>query len=110
MTQKYQVSWTRIAEIDLEQTVYFIAREQPETALSIFRSIRSKAETLKQHPDRGRYLPEFSHYQGLPFRELVISPWRLVYHIKLKRVEILAFFDSRRDIEEILFERLSRVL
>lgn len=109
MGKRYKVLWTLVAEKDLEQVVRFISCDHPQTALRTLHLVRSKAKSLKTHPQRGRRPPELIHLGSLPFRELITSPWRLLYRIKQKTVEVLGFFDGRRDLEEILFERLSRV-
>ena len=42
------------------------------------------------------------------WRELVIRPYRLVYRIEGDTVIVLAVFDARRDLEDLLLERLLR--
>jgi len=110
MTRKknYRLEWTRSAEVDLETVIDFIARSNPQNALQILQKIRVKATTLKQGAMRGRKLPELSYIGGLPYRELIITPWRLIYQIDNNSVQILGFFDGRRDLEDILYERLTR--
>ena len=109
MSKGYQVIWTPVAQKDLEVIVTFVAKENTQAALKIFRTIRMKAHSLYRFPKRGPTIPELAHIPELSFRELVISPWRLVYRIKQNHIEVLAFFDSRRDLSEVLFERLSRL-
>ncbi len=109
MARSYRVIWTPVAQKDLESVITFISQESLQAASKTFHTIRTKASLLYRYPHRGRSLPEFKHIQGLSFREIVITPWRLIYRIKQNRVEILAFLDSRRDLAELLFERLSRI-
>lgn len=108
--KNYKVLWAKEAQKDLSSIMDFIAEDKPDTALKLFRTIQDKAKSLKQFPERGRHPPEIAHLQGLPFHEMVLSPWRLVYRIQGDMVEVLAFFDGRRDLEDILYERLSRVI
>ena len=109
MSKPYKVIWTPVAQKDLEATITYLSKDSPKTALKILQTIRSKAATLYHFPKRGRRVPELGHVPELSFREIIISPWRLIYRIKQTQVEILAFFDGRRDLSEILFERLSRL-
>lgn len=109
MSRNFKVLWSLAAQRDLEDIVDFIARDKPKTAFRLFQSIRAKAEKLRSNSERGRRPPELAHLRGLPFRELVLPPWRLIYRIKDKAVEVLAFFDGRRDLEEVLYERLLRI-
>lgn len=106
MAKVYKVLWTGAAQADLESVVDFIAKENPITALRLFRFVRLKARGLNRYPERGRRPPEIAHMRGLPFRELILTPWRLMYRIQGRTVEVLAFFDGRRDLEEVIQERL----
>jgi hypothetical protein len=38
-----------------------------------------------------------------------VRPYRLVYRIEGNSVNVLALFDGRRDLEDILFERMLRM-
>ncbi len=42
------------------------------------------------------------------WRELLIEPYRLIYRIEGDTVTVLALFDGRRDLEDLLLERLVR--
>jgi len=109
MAVHYKVEWASIAGKDLKSIISYLAKDSVSIALTVLRKIRRKAASLYHHPQRGRSIPELSHLPGLNFRELIIPPWRLVYRVKGKKVEVLALFDSRRDLSEVLFERLSRI-
>ncbi|MDO8643401.1 MAG: type II toxin-antitoxin system RelE/ParE family toxin [bacterium] len=61
----------------------------------------------KEAPKVVIQLPEFLGLKSLPFREIIIYPWRVVYRVQNNTVEVLSVFDSRRDLEDILFERLT---
>ena len=43
------------------------------------------------------------------WREPIVRPYRLVYRIEGDTVTELAVFDGRRDLEDILLERLLRM-
>lgn len=109
MRRRYRVVWTDVAEKDLEAIVEYIAEESPQTALKVLRQIKKKADSLKSSPKRGRRVPEFADFRDIAFRELVLPPWRLIYRIVGRSVEVLSFLDSRRDLEELLYARLARV-
>lgn len=110
--KRFKVEWSPIAQKDLKSVISHISEDNPLIALKRLKMIRQKAASLYLFPQRGRIIPELRHLPELSFRELIISPWRLIYRIqesgKNKRIDILAFFDGRRDLEEVLFERISR--
>jgi hypothetical protein len=61
---------------------------------------------LTRLPDRGRVVPELLEFGITAWRELVAKPYRLMYRHEGRRVFIEGVFDDRRDLEELLIERL----
>ena len=107
MNKKYDIVWSNIAENDLKNIVEYIADDSPPNALKIFKRIKQKASSLYTFPERGRIVPELRDQGILQYRELVISPWRILYRISDKSVLVLSVLDSRRNIEDILLKRLT---
>lgn len=105
MSKSRKVVWTQTALRDLDRIIAFIYNDRPLVAKRLLKEIKTASQTLHKNSSRGRLVPELAHIPGLKFRELIMNPWRLIYQIN-SRVEILAFLDSRRDLDEILFERL----
>jgi addiction module RelE/StbE family toxin len=103
--KRFAVEWAQPASKDLENIIDYISYDNVDTAIAIFEKIKSKCIALKQFPDRGRIVPELKAYGILSYREVVISPWRVIYRISDKKVYILAVIDSRRNMEDILIER-----
>lgn len=106
MSEPYRVVWAAVAETDLRSIIAYIAEDSPQNALNILTKIRKQATDLCTQPERGRVVPEL-HDQGIMmYRELVISPWRLIYRISGLDVYVLSIIDSRRNVEDILLKRL----
>jgi toxin ParE1/3/4 len=104
----FRVLWTETAVRDLESLVGYIAAEAPINAGKVLARLKSAAESLKTAPERGRLAPELLQH-GLPvWRELIVRPHRILYRIDGRTVSVLAALDSRRDLEDILLERLIR--
>ncbi len=105
MKQVYEVIWAKIAENDLQTIVSYIAEDSVSRALQILRKLTKSASRLYQAPMRGRIIPEL-HAQGvLQYRELIVSPWRIIYRISGHKVFVLSVLDSRQNIEDILLKR-----
>lgn len=104
--KRFVVEWAQPAKMDLENIIDYISQESVDTAITIFEKIKSKCGTLNQFPDRGRIVPELKAYGILSYRELIISPWRVIYRTYDQIVYVLAVLDSRRNIDDILLERL----
>jgi len=104
----FRVLWTETAVRDLESLVGYIAAEAPINAGKVLARLKYTAESLKTTPERGRLVPELLQH-GLPvWRELIVRPYRILYRIDGRTVSVLAVLDSRRDLEDVLLERLIR--
>lgn len=103
--RRWGVEWAKPANNDLENIIDYIFQDNLDTAAALFEKIKSKCNTLNRFPDRGRIVPELKAYGVGSYRELIISPWRIIYRVSNQTVYVLAVIDSRRNIEDILIER-----
>jgi len=106
MNKRYEVIWSNVAENDLKNIIEYIAADSPSNAFRIFKNIEQTASNLYIFPERGRVVPELRDQGILQYRELIISPWRVIYRISEKIVYVLSVLDSRQNIEDILLKRL----
>ena len=107
MNKNYEVIWSNVAENDLKRIIEYIAEDSPSIALKIFKNIKKRALSLYTFPKRGRIVPELRDQGIMQYRELIISPWRILYRISENNVYVLSVLDSRRNIEDILLQRLT---
>jgi len=105
MKKRFKISWSEQAALDLERLISYISAENPKTAGQILKTIRTEVSQLDHLPFRGRIVPEFEEQGFLLFRELVITPWRIVYRVSFEKVYILAVFDFRKNFADLLLER-----
>ena len=108
MISRYEVVWGSSAENDLKSIIEYVVTDSPSDALKIFKNIKPKASNLLIFPERDRIVPELRDHGILQYRELIISPWRILYRISEKKVYVLSVLDSRQNIEDILLNRLIR--
>ncbi len=105
---RYEVIWADSAAGDLESLMDFIEMGSPRRAQQVWARIKKRAAMLDHFPERSRVVPELRAL-GLPmYRELIVYPYRIPFRIQGKTVVVLGVFDGRRDLEEVLFERLTR--
>ncbi|MEI6069668.1 MAG: type II toxin-antitoxin system RelE/ParE family toxin [Methylococcaceae bacterium] len=108
MNEPCQVYWSKTAESDLIAIILFIRDTSPQAAAKVFANIKDKTAELVVFPERGRIVPELLA-QGIGhYRKLIISPWRVIYRFSGAAVYVLAVLDSRRNVEDVLLERLIR--
>lgn len=108
MPHKYEVRWGRVAEEDLNAIMDYIVRDGVDLALQVLAKLRETAETLSSMQQRGRVVPELQTHGVLSYHELIFSSWRIIYRIGDRQVHVLAVFDSRRNLEDVLLERMTR--
>jgi addiction module RelE/StbE family toxin len=104
--EQYTVNITANAKKDLREIVSYIARDNPRTAVKILKKIESKINTLDHFPYRGGYVPELLKRNIKDYRQLLESPWRIIYKIDKDIVNVLLTVDSRRNVQDVLIERL----
>lgn len=105
MSTSYKVQWASVAEYDLKGIIEYIAEDSLANAISVFEKIKEKALGLNQFPERGRIVPELKDQGIALYRELIVTPWRIIYRIMDKTIYVLSVLDSRQNVEDILLKR-----
>jgi plasmid stabilization system protein ParE len=88
------VKWSVPARNDLKQIHDYIAKDSEYYAQNVIQEIVAKTETLTEHPEIGRIVPEIGDQN---IRELIIYSYRLIYESSVADIEILAIIHGRRD-------------
>ena len=65
----------------------FIRQDSPQVALQFRNRVEKILRRLETFPESGRIIPEFPE---LPYREVVVSPYRFFYRVKGKIVWVVA--------------------
>jgi len=108
MSKIYKVKWTSNAKEDLLNIVDYIKKDSLSTARKVYGRIKEKAQSSNFFPLRGRVVPELLKEGITIYRELIVQPWRIMYKIENDTVYIMAIFDSRQNVEELLLQKLLR--
>ena len=69
------------------EAIAYISHDKPSAAVSFRQKTEETLSRLKEFPESGRLLPEFP---DLPFREVIVRPYRFFYRIKDEAVWIVA--------------------
>ena len=102
----YSVFWTHIAKIDLSEIIEYIAQVNINAATKTLLKIEDLGNSLNSCPKKGRIVPELKKYNIIKYRELIFNPWRIIYKIEKNNVYVMAVIDGRRNLEDILLNRL----
>ncbi len=88
-----RVVWTDRAKARLRQIHAYIAKDQPINADRVVDRLTRRVAQLAEHPDSGRVV---AVYQRDDLRELIESPYQIVYLVRADRIDIVTVRDSRR--------------
>ncbi len=91
-----KVRWTRRALDDLSEIHSFIAKDSRRAAESLSERIVATADHLGSFPELGRRVPEFP---DSPYRELIVTGYRILYRATPEAVWIAAIVHGRRQLE-----------
>jgi toxin ParE1/3/4 len=88
-----KIVWSPKARIRALAAVEYIAEERPSVAVNWFDALVDRIELLKDLPEQGRVVPEWGEPQ---VREVIHSPYRIIYEVFPDRVEILTLSHERQ--------------
>ncbi|ABQ25686.1 type II toxin-antitoxin system RelE/ParE family toxin [Geotalea uraniireducens] len=105
----FAVKLTAQAERDLLDIYrYVAANDAPAKAEGLLDNLEKVIESLETLPQRGHCPPELERIGMMEYRELFFKPYRVIYRITGKDVCVYAVLDGRRDIPDLLQERMLR--
>ena len=86
-----KVQFTPSARTQFLAAIIYIYRDSPSAAIAFRHKAEKTLSRLRKFPRSGRILPEFP---DLPFREVILPPYRFFYSIKENIVWIVAVWHS----------------
>jgi toxin ParE1/3/4 len=88
-----RVHWTENAIKHLVNIYEYIAFNSPTYAKRMVDRITRRSEQIANHPLSGRKVPE---YKADDVRELIETPYRIIYRIKPDQIDVLAVIHGAR--------------
>jgi toxin ParE1/3/4 len=106
--KRRQVVYGDGAKGDILAIVDFISRKDTINADKALERLERRIQSLELIPERGRIVPEL-HWHGIStVREVFEEPWRVLYRIGGDSVVVVAVYDRRRRLDDVLMERFLR--
>jgi toxin ParE1/3/4 len=100
---------TQEAEDDLVALhAYVSAADSAARADALLTRLEAACRSLERLPRRGHVPPELQRVGVTDFREIHVRPYRIIYEIVGAAVHVHAVLDGRRDLPELLAQRLLR--
>ena len=91
------IRFTPSARAQFLAAIAYIYRENPIAVVGFRHKAEKVLSRLRRFPQSGRTLPEFP---DLPFREVIVAPYRFFYRVKEKTVWIVAVWHGAQLPEE----------
>jgi plasmid stabilization system protein ParE len=82
-----KVQFTLSAKVQFLSALNYIRQDNPPAALRFRKRAESALRRLEKFPESGRIVPEFP---DLPYRELIIVPYRFFYRVEGKTIWVVA--------------------
>ena len=89
------VFWTHNAKRELRAVYDYIAQNSPRYAEGMVDRITRKSQQLEQFPYLGS---EVSEYGDVTVRELLESPYRIIYRVREDRVDVVSVVHGARQL------------
>jgi toxin ParE1/3/4 len=97
------------AKQDLPQLhKYVTLNDSLEKADRLVDDLQRTCSRLKTMTERGRIPLELERIGVREFREIISKPYRIIYSAVKSRVLVYCILDGRRDLQDLLVERLLR--
>ena len=104
----YAVFMLQEAKYDLEAIFrYILGSRNPGAAKDMIRLIRKACGSLSQMPERGHVPPELTRTENYEYRQIIVKPYRIIYQVVESCVFIFGIIHGRRNVGEVLGQRLS---
>lgn len=89
-----KVHWTDTAEGHLDAIYAYIALDSPAYAKRMVDRITRRSQQIADFPLSGRKVPEYDMDQ---IREVIEGPYRIIYHIKIDQIDVVAVIHGAMD-------------
>ena len=106
---KYKVIIDPQAKLDLKEIFIYVAlNDSIQSANKLLDALEETCFKLEKYPERGHIPPELRPTGIKNYIEIHYKPYRIIYEIEKDLIYIHCVIDGRRNIQEILSNRLLR--
>ena len=106
---KYKVIIDLQAKEDMREIFFYVAiNDSLEVANKLLDKMEETCYKLERFPERG-HIPEELRNTGIKrYLEIHYKPYRIIYEVKSNIIYVHSVLDGRRNIQEILSNRILR--
>jgi toxin ParE1/3/4 len=104
---KHDIIWSKDAGDELAEIISYIKRNTGKiTAEKIYSKIINEVKRVSGNAAGRRVAPLLKRFGITNIHQLNISPWVVFYKVEDNRMKIISIIDGRRNLEEILYEKM----
>lgn len=107
--RRYRVRVIEDAEQDLIDIYTYVATsDSAKKADYVLEQLETLCQSLADLPSRGHVPPELDRIGVTAYREIHFKPYRVVYQVTDRDVDVHCVLDGRQDMQALLERRLLR--
>jgi plasmid stabilization system protein ParE len=106
--RNFTVYWTKSAQDDLTGILKYISFSSIDRSRKTYELVRNYAGRLKSFPYRGTGVPEVFYFGIENYKQIIVAHLRMIYRVEEERVIVMALFEEKRSVEDILLRRALR--
>jgi|SRR3989304_2649094 len=100
----FAVFWSKQAKQNLKEVYDYIFPDSPKNAFRVVSGIIKLSESLSVSPFRFEACAELPTKNNI-YRKATFLPYKIIYRVKNKRVEVLSVFHSSQNPKKLLAVR-----
>jgi len=104
---KHEIIWSKDAGDELAEIISFIKYNTGKlTAEKIYTKIIYEVNRISENPEGRRIAPLLKELGITHIHQFNINPWTVFYKLESNKMEIVSIIDGRRNLEEILYQKI----
>jgi len=88
---------------------YYLLTVSDKTAAAIIDRLEATINSLADFPERGSIPKELLALGIGQYRQIITKPYRIIFEVLPKKVVVHAVLDGRRDMQDLLTQRLVKL-
>jgi toxin ParE1/3/4 len=102
-----KIIWSEDAGNELMDIISYIKKNSGKIiAKNIHKKIMEKVEDASQNAAGKRIAPLLKEFGILDIHQININPWSIYYRVENNLMKIISIIDMRRNLEEILYQKI----
>jgi len=99
--KEFSVIVSKSAKNDIREIVKFISKNNPMNALNVLNKINERINSLKNFPEKGNFVPELLRHNIKDYRQLIETPWKIIYKIENEIVNVIMGTSKNQDFSPV---------